>query len=211
MGKYVRKSREERINEIRLAAMEVFLEKGYYATTLDSIIKATSMTKGGFYNYYHSKDEILADLVRIKNFNYLKTRIDVSGCKTESDLADRLARGFVQHMAEDTAQSRLHLMFAQEFATGNPSFTKIYDEIEEEAISLILSSIRTVFPSFDEEAAKSHLMLLYRINNTLYFIKYIQYSANPSSWKVELDILYELYNHMFTTVIDIGLKKNSRF
>lgn len=54
-----RKPREERINEITQAAIDVFLEKGYENTTMDTIAKKAGISKGGLYHYFHSKDMVL--------------------------------------------------------------------------------------------------------------------------------------------------------
>jgi Transcriptional regulator len=62
MGHYVRRSREERLQEIQMAALELYKDKGYNSTTKKDIIHANNLTKGGFNNYYKSKDEIKADL-----------------------------------------------------------------------------------------------------------------------------------------------------
>lgn len=55
----LRKSREERINEITEAAIDVFLEKGYKNTTMEAIAHKAGVSKGGLYHYFKSKDMIL--------------------------------------------------------------------------------------------------------------------------------------------------------
>ena len=207
MGNYVRKSRTDRIHEIQLAALQIFLSKGYTQTTTEDIIRSTTLTKGGFYNYYKSKDEILADLVRIKNFNYLKKEVNVDGCTTIEDISAALARAFLARMTDITPQSRLHLLMAQEWANGNPNFTEIYTKVEQETLKLIIDTIHKVFPAFDELKSNSHLMLLYRINNTMHYIKKIQYQDNQNEWKVESELLYSLYYHMFSSIICEGIGK----
>ena len=54
-----RKPRNERINEITQAAIEVFLEKGYENTTMDKIARKAGVSKGGLYHYFPSKDMVL--------------------------------------------------------------------------------------------------------------------------------------------------------
>ncbi|BDZ71084.1 TetR/AcrR family transcriptional regulator [Methanobacterium petrolearium] len=54
-----RKSREERINEITQAAINVFLEKGYESTTMEAIAQKAGISKGGLYHHFQSKDMIL--------------------------------------------------------------------------------------------------------------------------------------------------------
>lgn len=53
------KSKEERMDDITNAAMEVFLQKGYQNTTMEAIAKKTGLSKGGLYHYFKSKDMIL--------------------------------------------------------------------------------------------------------------------------------------------------------
>jgi len=51
----VRKRRQELI----AAAVRVFMEKGFHATTVRDIGRAAGMTQGSIYNYVESKDDIL--------------------------------------------------------------------------------------------------------------------------------------------------------
>ncbi len=51
--------REKRVGEIIEAAIGVFLEKGYEATSMDAIAKASGISKGGIYHHFASKDEVL--------------------------------------------------------------------------------------------------------------------------------------------------------
>jgi AcrR family transcriptional regulator len=50
------KSTKEKITE---AALQLFEQKGYHAVTIDKIVKMSGTSKGTFYHYYKSKDELL--------------------------------------------------------------------------------------------------------------------------------------------------------
>ncbi len=65
----LKESKEEKINEITDAAMEVFLKKGYENTTMESIAKNAGMSKGGLYYYFKSKDMVLMFVNRKINEN----------------------------------------------------------------------------------------------------------------------------------------------
>ncbi|MFF2158026.1 TetR/AcrR family transcriptional regulator [Paenibacillus chitinolyticus] len=58
---------------IRTAAMEVFIEKGYHASVIDDIAKRAGVSKGLMYNYYKGKEDLLAEMVkmRIKEINHV--------------------------------------------------------------------------------------------------------------------------------------------
>ena len=204
MGHYVRRSREERLQEIQMAALELFLDKGYNSTTMEDIIHATTLSKGGFYNYYKSKDEILADLVRKKNLNYIKQEVDTSNCHTMEDVCDVLAKAFVARMTDPTPQSRLHLMIVAEWAGGNQYFEQVYNAVERESLNYLVRAILQVFPGFDEQAARGRLLLIYRINNTLHLVKKL-YRDNMEIWGIDHQLLYETYYHMLQQMLLTGL------
>lgn len=51
---------------IRMAAMEIFIEKGYHAAAIDDIAKRAGASKGLMYNYYKGKEELLAEMVKVR-------------------------------------------------------------------------------------------------------------------------------------------------
>ncbi len=64
MAKFVRKTKEERMLEIRNAALDLFLEKGFASTKMDDIVNVVDMSKGSVYRYYPAKDMIITDLFK---------------------------------------------------------------------------------------------------------------------------------------------------
>jgi AcrR family transcriptional regulator len=54
-----KKTKEIRTKEIVQAAVLEFLEKGYEGASMDNIAKRASLSKGGIYHHFRSKDEIL--------------------------------------------------------------------------------------------------------------------------------------------------------
>ena len=57
------KAKSERKKEILEAATKIFLKKGFEKTSMEDIIAATSLSKGGFYHYYSNTTDILHDLM----------------------------------------------------------------------------------------------------------------------------------------------------
>lgn len=55
---------EETKTNILQKSLELFLQKSYREVTLDNIVKAIGLTKGAFYHYYKSKEEIFEECVR---------------------------------------------------------------------------------------------------------------------------------------------------
>jgi AcrR family transcriptional regulator len=55
--------REETIEKIFMAAMELFSHKGFAHTTVEEITRAADVGKGTFFNYFPSKEHVLGYLV----------------------------------------------------------------------------------------------------------------------------------------------------
>ena len=45
-------------------SMELFLDKGFNETSMQNIMKAANISKGGIYHHFTSKDEILSELIK---------------------------------------------------------------------------------------------------------------------------------------------------
>ena len=59
----VRLGREERKEEILEVAARLFREKGFLAVTMEDVVRATTLSKGGIYHYYANTTEMLSDLM----------------------------------------------------------------------------------------------------------------------------------------------------
>jgi len=71
-------------------AMQLFSVKGYYNTSIDSIVKAAGLTKGGLYGHFRNKEDIwyavYGECVRIWK------RIVFAGVRDISDPLERIER-----------------------------------------------------------------------------------------------------------------------
>ena len=54
---------EYKKRELLEYAEKLFLEKGYEQTSIDDILKASGISKGGFYHYFKSKEDILSESI----------------------------------------------------------------------------------------------------------------------------------------------------
>ena len=77
-----RLSKEKRRKQIKDVALELFVNKGYAKTTMDEIVQAVGISKGGMYHHFAGKEEILfLDASRKKLTDYnLKQLVE---CITE--------------------------------------------------------------------------------------------------------------------------------
>ena len=65
MGKLSVEKKEAKKDKIIEKSMELFCEKGYYATKVEEITKALGISKGNFYTYFDSKEEVLYEILNI--------------------------------------------------------------------------------------------------------------------------------------------------
>ncbi|OBI44403.1 TetR/AcrR family transcriptional regulator [Mycobacterium sp. E796] len=54
---------DARRKELVAAAQQVFIQQGYPKTTVSDLLEATGMSKGGFYHYFQSKDDVLRQAI----------------------------------------------------------------------------------------------------------------------------------------------------
>lgn len=117
-----------RKKEIREAAKSVFLKKGFSNTTMEDVVAATGMSKGGVYRHYKSTAQMLYDLMLDGN----AYRADLSeafmhdhaGTSAE-DLAIEIT---VMKMLDRNEYKSLYAMFLME-AEKNDMLKKLRDEL----------------------------------------------------------------------------------
>ena len=73
------KNREETKTKIMEAAREIFCKKGFSNVSMTDLLEAANMSRGGFYFYYKSVDEVFRDTVRHRkksNFEEIRNAIE---------------------------------------------------------------------------------------------------------------------------------------
>jgi len=66
---------EAKKQEIIHVAERLFIEKGYKNTTINDLLQATNLSKGGFYHYFNSKEELILSCVQ-QITDYLLVKAD---------------------------------------------------------------------------------------------------------------------------------------
>ena len=65
MGRLSVEKKEAKKERIIEKSMELFKENGYHATKVEAITKALGISKGNFYTYFNSKEEVLYEILDI--------------------------------------------------------------------------------------------------------------------------------------------------
>jgi AcrR family transcriptional regulator len=115
-------AREVTGRELLAAALEVFVEKGYHATTISDIVQAAGVTQGTFYLYYKNKADIFSALLR--EYRQLTIsglfNVDLNMVRTQRGwlrLADGIARFLLDHI--ETHGDFLRLFVAETSTIGS--------------------------------------------------------------------------------------------
>ena len=65
----------ERKKQVLRAAHQLFIDKGFHQTSINAIIEYSDISKGTFYNYFSSKNELLMELFKT-NFKQMEKKRD---------------------------------------------------------------------------------------------------------------------------------------
>lgn len=129
----------ERRREIMNKASELFLNKGYDKTSVNSIVVELEIAKGTFYHYFKSKEEILCEILEESVEKYSgRIKKDLSGISgagnkmqfilkkllMPSDVPDQLIVNI-----EDDENAKMHQIFEKKFYEKfNPILVEIIEE-----------------------------------------------------------------------------------
>jgi AcrR family transcriptional regulator len=107
-----------RADEIRTAALALFAERGYQATTMADIGAAVGIRGPSLYKHVGSKQELLAQIMTATMDALMDThRMATTGC---DDVADRLRRATEAHV-------RFHARHRQEAFVGTRELRSLHD------------------------------------------------------------------------------------
>lgn len=107
--------KEKMRNDILDAAMRVFAEKGYHATTVSNVAEAASLAKGTLYIYFKSKDAMTTAIVD----RHLAGITEQIAAETLCQTLDAFLEDLQQTMDVPTEQAAFHRVFFEVFG---PSF-----------------------------------------------------------------------------------------
>lgn len=167
MPKFERKTKADRMKEIQDAAKEVFLTKGFRYTTMEDIVKNTSLSKGGVYQYYKSTKAILFDIMQSGNhFRYERTEALIRTLKAGTSPAEVMTEACMAKIFDDVPEKRLYLMFLAEILYDK-EYEALFFTLERQSLQLFLKNMH--LPPQEEKKLEdllfSQLYFMLRIFN----------------------------------------------
>ena len=102
------KFKHQRRSQIMNAALSVAVEKGYYNSRMDDIVKKSNLSKGAIYWYYKSKKDVYLELVDHWFKQYSSdVLIKIESKKTASDKLNALFQYFSSQFVKNQSVFRI--------------------------------------------------------------------------------------------------------
>ncbi len=159
MTKYIRKTSQERVKEILNAALKVFLKKGYSNATMEDIINETSLSKGGFYYYFKSKEDIFLMILEEdtkRNINFIYN-LDLDGSNKE--ILDVFSFKVLEIIVNSQKEDGLYPMFLLE-TMSNPKFSEFSSNTQEKYLTIISDKLYSSLHDVDKVELQNKIRFL---------------------------------------------------
>lgn len=141
MAAFERKTKAARMAEIREAAKEVFLKKGFRYTTMEDIVKNTTLSKGGVYQYYKTTKAILFDIMQDGNyFRYEQTEKIMQTLSGTASLVEMITQACMAKLFDEVPEKRLYLMFLSEMIYDK-DYEQLFFTLQKQAFDLFLTNL----------------------------------------------------------------------
>ncbi len=139
---------ETRKDQLLEAASDLFLEKGYRDTSVNSIVESVGVSKGTFYYYFDSKEDVLDGLVE-KFGEPIYRKIDEIIAKDSLDAVEKLNRIFSASRRtkldnKEDLRKIFHLMY-------RPENLRLRDKIQKQTVERAAPKVAKVLEQGIEE------------------------------------------------------------
>lgn len=154
------KEPEERRNEILDAAESLFVSKGYAGTTIIAILEAIGISKGAFYYYYKSKEEVLdAVIQRVVAADVIKAK-EIAG-RTDLNVFEKI---FAIFTIQQPKEGDLKYQMAEQFhVSGNA-------EMHQKSIAQSILGLTPVITEVVDEGIRAGVLKTQFAHETVEFI-----------------------------------------
>ncbi|OZB98675.1 TetR/AcrR family transcriptional regulator [Paenibacillus sp. XY044] len=101
--------RQQTKAKIRDAAMELFMRKGYHATSIDDVSKHAGVSKGLLYNYYKGKEELLGTMVEARIEELIQVMEKAEALETPAEQLRHIVEGAIENVQRFPEVFRFYL------------------------------------------------------------------------------------------------------
>ncbi|WP_223254924.1 TetR/AcrR family transcriptional regulator [Bacillus atrophaeus] len=94
---------------IRSAAMRLFIKQGYHATSISDVAKEAGISKGLLYNYYKGKEELLATMAEARIGELIEVMEGATAFETPSEQLRFIIEGAIDNVYQKPELFRFYL------------------------------------------------------------------------------------------------------
>ena len=120
----------ERAEEVYAAALRLFTEKGYHATSMQDIAAAVGLYKGSLYHYIGSKEDLLVEVFE-RGMGSLLTEVEAIVADTSLCASEQLRQLVQAHVTAVAANREALTVYLHEFrALAGEALDRVRDQRE---------------------------------------------------------------------------------
>lgn len=110
---------EQTLEKILDASTKLFIEKGYEQTSIQDILDTLSLSKGGLYHHFKSKEEILSAVMK-RRAQYIADMLEELLGSIKADNAKEKLKKILHHLSTDAKTHMLDSVLSSQIS--NPYF-----------------------------------------------------------------------------------------
>lgn len=178
-------------NELVEIAEKLFVDKGYEETSIDDILNASGLSKGGFYHYFKSKEEVLAESINNFADSLLK---DLEPIIEDSELnaLEKLNRFMEKKVASQKQKTEIinysSMLMKSDFTLYKSCIVIAQKYIEPFARIIEQGVKESVFKvEFPRETADILIRAVTSVPQSMFFNEYMEDKAKSSKYQASLE------------------------
>ena len=183
-----RLSKEKRREQIKGIALKLFIDNGYSKTTMDEIVQAVGISKGGMYHHFSNKEEIFLELLKDGN-EYRKNLVVEYMRENSQSRNEKIVEMLLDKILDKNQYKDLYTVFLMEIQS-NEKFKRLFKKIYDEGIEDFIEFCKK--EGLEEYVAISNYEFTL-LMNSLYIGLYLFHDFEMSKLKEMLKTMFEAY------------------
>ena len=183
-----RLSKEKRREQIKGIALKLFIDNGYSKTTMDEIVQAVGISKGGMYHHFSNKEEIFLELLKDGN-EYRKNLVVEYMRENSQSRNEKIVEMLLDKILDKNQYKDLYIVFLMEIQS-NEKFKRLFKKIYDEGIEDFIEFCKK--EGLEEYVSISNYEFTL-LMNSLYIGLYLFDDFEMSKLKEMLKTMFEAY------------------
>ena len=183
-----RLSKEKRRGQIKGIALKLFIDNGYSKTTMDEIVQAVGISKGGMYHHFSNKEEIFLELLKDGN-EYRKNLVVEYMRENSQSRNEKIVEMLLDKILDKNQYKDLYTVFLMEIQS-NEKFKRLFKKIYDEGIEDFIEFCKK--EGLEEYVSISNYEFTL-LMNSLYIGLYLFDDFEMSKLKEMLKTMFEAY------------------